>query len=221
MGGGSINQKARQTLYDHYTGNYRFGKLTGIEQAGEAKGVVPGPEGGVGKNIDYATLTFGQGMNLTMVQTTAAFAAAMNGGTYYKPTLVEGTRQADGSVRTQAPQVVAKDILKPEVSSTLRKMTYDARQRGFFGKSDPKGYTVGGKTGTSQIIDPKTGAYSDDNSIGSYLGFGGTDTPEYVIMVRVEDSKLTSGYAGTVAAGPIFNELSNWMLSYLELPPKQ
>lgn len=220
MGGGSVNQAARQKLYDYYTNRYRFDKPTGIEQAGEAQGILPSPKGGNGKNVDYATMTFGQGMNLTMIQTAAAFSAAMNGGTYYQPTMLKGTLRDDGTIAEQAPKVVSTGVLSPGVSETLRQMTYEGRNRGFFGSLDPEGYMVGGKTGTSQIIDPKTGKYSDDNSIGSYLGFGGAERPEYVIMVRVEDSKLTTGYAGTVAAGPIFNELSNWMLRYLEIPPK-
>jgi len=220
MGGGSVNQQARQKLYDYYTARYRFDKLTGIEQSGEADSILVGPNSGQGRNVRYANMTFGQGMNLTMIQTAAAFSAAMNGGTYYQPTLVKGTLSDDGAVKEQAPKVVATGVLSPDASNTLRQMTYQGRHKGFFGRFDPAGYTVGGKTGTSQIIDPKTGKYSDDNSIGSYLGFGGSDKPEYVIMVRVEDSKLRTGYAGTVAAGPIFNELSNWMLNYLEIPPK-
>lgn len=220
MGGGSVNQAARQKLYDYYTNRYRLGKITGIEQAGEAEGIIIKPNEGQGRNVRYANMTFGQGMNITMIQTAAAFSAAMNGGTYYQPTMVQGVLGASGSVTEQAPKVVATGVLSPDASATLKQMTYEGRHRGFFGKFDPEGYTIGGKTGTSQIIDPKTGKYSDDDSIGSYLGFGGTDRPEYVIMVRVEDSKLTAGYAGTVAAGPIFNDLSNWMLKYLEIPPK-
>ena len=220
MGGGSVNQVARQELYDYYTNHYRFNKLTGIEQAFEANSILVGPNEGQGRNVRYANMTFGQGMNITMIQTAAAFSAAMNGGTYYQPTLLKGTLNTDGTVAEQAPKVVSTGVLSPQASDTLRQMTYEGRHRGFFGKFDPAGYTIGGKTGTSQIIDPKTGKYSNDNSIGSYLGFGGADKPEYVIMVRVEDSKLTTGYAGTVAAGPIFNELSNWMLRYLEIPPK-
>ena len=50
------------------------------------------------------------------------------------------------------------------------------------------------------------------------LGFGGGSTPEYVIMVRVDDSKA-AGYAGTTAAGPVFNRLSNWLLQYLNIQP--
>ena len=220
MGGGSVNQKARQQLYDYYTNRYRFNKLTGIEQAGEANSIMVGPNEGQGRNVRYANMMFGQGMNITMIQTAAAFSAAMNGGTYYQPTMVQGVMKADGTVTEQAPKVVQTGVLSPESSATLREMTYQGRHRGFFGDVDPEGYTVGGKTGTTQVIDPETGKYSDTDEIGSYLGFGGTDTPEYVIMVRVDNPKVGSGYAGTVAAGPIFNELSNWMLKYLEIPPK-
>jgi cell division protein FtsI/penicillin-binding protein 2 len=220
MGGGSVNKVAREKLYDYYTNRYRFAQLTGIEQAGETKGIVIKPNEGDGRNIRYANMTFGQGMNITMIQTASAFSAAMNGGTYYQPTMIKGTLGANGVLEEQAPKVIASGALSEASSNTLRQMTHEGRHKGFFGKFDPPGYTIGGKTGTSQIIDPKTGKYSDDNSIGSYLGFGGADKPEYVIMVRVEDSKLTTGYAGTVAAGPIFNELSNWMLKYLEIPPK-
>lgn len=220
MGNGNVNQAARQKLYDYYQKRYLFGKITGIEQAGESAGILVGPNEGQGLNVRYANMMFGQGMDLTMVQTAAAFSAAMNGGTYYQPTMVQGTMDDSGKVTEKAPKVVQTGVLSPSTSNALRQMTVDGRQRGFFGGSDPGGYMVGGKTGTSQIIDPKTGMYTNDNSIGSYLGFGGADKPEYVIMVRVDDSKLTAGYAGTVAAGPIFNQLSNWMLKYLEIPPK-
>lgn len=221
MGGGSVNQKARETLDDYFTNHYLFGKPTGIEQAGEGEGTIIGANEGYGRNVRYANMTFGQGMDVTMIQTAGAFSAAINGGTYYQPHLVDGVRQLDGSVETEAPKVLQTNVLKPEISAQLQEMIYQGRKQGFFGKSDPAGYRVGGKTGTSQVIDPKTGKYSDEDSVGSYLGFGGTDTPKYVIMVRVLDSKATGGYEGTTAAGPIFNDMSNWMLQYLQLRPKQ
>jgi len=220
MGGGNVNEKSRQTLHDYYVNRYRFGQNTGIEQAGEQPGIIIGPNEGQGRNVRYANMAFGQGMNITMIQTAAAFSAAMNGGTYYQPTLIQGTLDEKGEVQENAPKVVSSAVLSPPASNSLRQMTFEGRNKGFFGDKDPKGYIVGGKTGTSQIIDPNTGRYTDDNSIGSYLGFGGADKPEYVIMVRVEDSKLTTGYAGTVAAGPIFNDMSNWLIQYLRIPPK-
>jgi len=219
MGGGSVNQQARETLGRYFMENYRYGKSTGIEQAGEAKGTIVGPNESDGRNVRYANMTFGQGMNTTMIQTAAAFSAAVNGGTYYKPTLIKGTLETDGTVRTKQPLVVPGAGLSTDASLQLRDLIWQGRKTGFFGKFDPEGYKIGGKTGTSQVIDTETGKYTNENSIGSYLGFGGTDTPQYVIMVKVDDSKAP-GYAGTIAAGPIFNELSNWMLKYLKLTPK-
>lgn len=220
MGGGQVNQKAREALGGYFIDHYRFGRLTGIEQAGESEGIIVGPNEGYGRNVRYANMTFGQGMDVTMIQVASAFSAAINGGTYYQPHLVAGTLRNDGTIAAEAPKVVQTNVLKPEISAQLQEMTYQGRKQGFFGKSDPAGYRVGGKTGTSQIIDPTTGKYSDKNSVGSYLGFGGVGEPKYVIMVRVLDSKATGGYEGTTAAGPIFNDMSNWMLNYLQLRPK-
>lgn len=219
MGGGQVNQKARETLETYFVQRYRFGALTGIEQAGESAGTVIGANEGTGRNVRYATMTFGQGMDVTMIQTAGAFSAAINGGTYYRPHLVSGTRDITGAVKTEAPKVLATNVLKPGISAQLQEMIYQGRKQGFFGRFDPAGYRVGGKTGTSQTYDA-SGKVTNENSIGSYLGFGGVDTPRYVIMVRVLDSKATGGYEGTTAAGPIFNDMSNWMLQYLQLRPK-
>lgn len=217
MGGGQVDQQARQTLYSYFHDRFRFGMKTGIEQAGEAAGTIIGPNEGEGRNIRYANMTFGQGMDLTMIQTTSAFSAMINGGTFYQPQLVKGTLQADGSIKENAPKVIQTNVLSAAGSAQAKEMIYQGRKQGFFGPVDPAGYKVGGKTGTSQIIDPKTGTYSNDNSVGTYIGFGATDIPSYVIMVKVDDSKLRSGYEGTTAAGPIFNDMSNWMISYLQL----
>lgn len=219
MGGGSINRKARDTLYHYYHDQYRFGQLTGIEQAGEAPGTIIAPDKAEGNNVRYANMTFGQGMDLTMVQTVVAFSAEINGGTYYQPRVVAGVRQADGRLTKKDPVVLKENVISPSASDQVRDMIWQGRKTGFFGKFDRDGYKIGGKTGTSQVIDRATGEYSDQNSIGSYLGFGGVERPEYVIMVKVENSRA-GGYEGTTAAGPIFNNMSNWMIDYLQLKPE-
>ncbi|MBC7746940.1 penicillin-binding protein 2 [Pedobacter sp.] len=221
MGGGSVNKQARDTLYHYFYDQYRFGKKTGIEQAGEAAGTIIGPDEGYGLNVRYANMTFGQGMDITMIQAASAFSASINGGTFYQPHLIGGTLGSDGSVKKTNPAVIASNVLRPEISAQLKEMIYQGRKQGFFGRYDKDGYVVGGKTGTSQVIDAKTGKYSDQDSIGTYIGFGATDTPSYVIMVKVDDSQSHTGYEGTTAAGPIFNDLSNWMIDYLQIQPTQ
>ena len=220
MGGGSVNSVARQKLYDYFYNHYRFGQTTGIEQSGEAEGTIIAPDKTEGNNVRYANMTFGQGMNTTMIQVTSAFCAAINGGTYYQPTLVDGTLGVGGRENRNSVKTLETNVLKPDVSKQLNEMVYQARQLGVFKGVDKAGYRVGGKTGTSQIIDPKTGEYSDSNSLGTYIGFGGNSSAKYVIMTYVEDSKA-AGYAGTTAAGPIFNDISNWLLDYMRISPNQ
>lgn len=220
MGGGEINRSARDTLYKYFHEQYRFGQLTGIEQIGESTGIIIAPDQQEGNNVRYANMVFGQGMDQTMIQTVAAFSAEINGGTYYQPRLVAGVKSVNGTVTKKEPVVVKEGVISPQASQQARDLIWQGRKTGFFGKFDRDGYMIGGKTGTSQVIDQKTGKYSDTDSIGSYLGFGGVDAPEYVIMVKVDDAKI-GGYQGTTAAGPIFNDLNNWMLDYLKLQPKR
>jgi cell division protein FtsI/penicillin-binding protein 2 len=220
MGGGSFNRQGRDKLYEYFKNHYRFAETTGIEQAGEASGVMIAPDKAEGNNVRYANMAFGQGMDITMIQMAAAFSAAINGGIYYQPTIISGETTDGSQLKTQPSNIMRKDTLQPSTSTTLRNMIVEGRQLGVLGGKDPSGYAVGGKTGTSQIIDRQTGEYTDANSIGSYIGFGGTSgqLPQYVIMVMVKDSKAP-GYAGTTAAGPIFQDISNFMIQHLQLQP--
>lgn len=218
MGGGKVDLQARNKLYDYFHNHYRFGEKTGVEQAGESGGIIIPPTDEQGNNVRYANMAFGQGMDVTLMQVAAAFSSAINGGTYYKPTVIAGTTDSGDSLNAQKPQILKNGVLRPDISVALRDMIVHARQIGVLGGKDKPGYTVGGKTGTSQIIDPKTGKYTNADSIGSYLGFGGNAVPQYVIMVQVKDSKA-AGYAGTTAAGPIFLDISNWLLDYLKVTP--
>jgi cell division protein FtsI/penicillin-binding protein 2 len=214
MGGGAINGQAKKTLHNYFGDHYRFGKKTGIEQMGESRGDLFAPDDPEGGVVRYANMTFGQGMNATMIQVASAFSAAINGGTYYKPHLIDGTRgKADGTVKSRTPEIVARDVLKPAASQTLKEMLHDARFS--YNPALDRGYYVGAKSGTAQVYDPATGKYSEDDTIGTYLGYGAdaTGAPKYVIMVRVDDSRA-GGYAGSTAAGPIFTEMSNWIIDY-------
>lgn len=222
LGGGDLNAQGRQKLFGYFTDHYNFGKKTGIEQAGETAGQIIAPDQGEGNNIRYANMTFGQGMDNTMIQLASAFSAMVNGGTYYKPTVIDGYANGDGGESPKASQVVKSGIIRPEISKELNDMMHEARKLSIPGQ-DKAGYYVAGKTGTAQVIDPKTGAYTDKNAIGSYLGFGGNSntTPRYVIMVRVTDAQVSdAATAGGVAAAPIFANVSNWLLDYLHVSPK-
>lgn len=222
MGGGEINEKARTAWYDYMTNHYRLGKPTGIELDYESKGTIPDPNKGYGRDITYANTSFGQGMTATPLQMGAAFVAAVNGGTYYKPYLIAKQIDGNGKETVIRPTVVRNDTVRPEVSETLRAMleyTYRQNQNVYTNIRFSEAYSVGGKTGTAQISKPE-GGYYDDRYNGTYLGFVGGDKPQYIISVRVSEPHVP-GYAGAKAAAPVFTRVTNALINNFDVTPKQ
>ncbi len=221
MGGGEINQKARQTWYDYMTNHYNFGKITGVEQGYEAEGYIPSPTEGFGLNIQYANTTFGQGMSATTLQMATAFAALVNGGTYYKPHLVDKLIDAGSKETAQPPNVVRRNVVAESVSQEIRNLLeYGfSKNRHVYGATVARPeYLIGGKTGTAQITKPE-GGYYDDRYNGTFMGFVGGDEAQYVIIVRVNEPKIP-GYAGSKGAGPIFVRLTNMLIDNFGVKPK-
>lgn len=199
LGGGTLNEQGRVKWHDYMTNHYFFGKKTGIEQGYEAEGYVPSPTEGYGLDIQYANTSFGQGINVTPLQMTAAFSATVNGGVYYKPHLVD----------TGKKEIIKGDVVSPEVSAALRDMDENAVQNNYrFLKRE--GYKVGGKTGTAEVPKPEGGYYTDRYN-GTFIGYVGGNSPEYVIMVRVDEPKI-GGYAGTTAAAPLFGKTMDLLI---------
>lgn len=218
LGGGSITKAGRDKLYDYFAHRYRFGAPTGIEQTGESAGAIVSPDDPEGGSVKYANMTFGQGMTTTMVQVLAAFSAVINGGTYYKPTLIYGAQQADTTLKTQVPTIIQKGVIAPEHSAQMRDLVWHARYDNTGKTVDPVGYHVGGKSGTAQTIDPRTGAYTSDRTIGSYLGFVGGTVPKYAIMVRMDYAEGGT-FAGSIEANATFGDIAKWLISYSGITP--
>lgn len=217
MGGGSLNEKGRTAWYDYMSGHYKFGQKTGIESY-EETGVIPDPKNGDGLNIRFANSAFGQGMTLTPLQLAAALSSVVNGGTYYKPSLVDKFVEANGNEQDVLPKVLRQSVVSNQVSEIIRDyMKFVVDNNNLPAVRD--GYNIGGKTGTAQISKPG-GGYYEDKYNGMYLGFVGGDKPEYVVVVRVNEPKI-AGYAGSRAAGPIFADLSNMLINGFNISAKQ
>ncbi len=214
--GTTINLKARETIYEYFHDRFRLGQPTGIELTGEAGGTIVAPDDPSGAAVRYSNMAFGQGMDVTMVQVAAAFSALVNGGTYYQPTVIAGTIDENGELEKEQPKEVTKGVISQSTSETMRDMIVQAR-RAFHAGNDKPGYQIGGKTGTTQAI--KDGKYVFNETIGTYLGFGGEENPRYVIMIEVSGDEMA--LEGGKHAMPIFTDISNWMVDYLQLQPRR
>lgn len=213
--GKTINRTARDTMYDYFHNRFRLGELTGIELANESKGILISPDDPDGNAVRYSNMAFGQGLDATMVQVTGGFSAMINGGNYYKPTVIAG-EMVNGEFKKQdAAQPLQSGVVSQSTSDQMREMMRVVRTSSA-SRIDKPGYNIGGKTGTSQVI--KNGVYSDKETIGTYLGYGGAETPEYVIMVSMSGENKV--IRGAQDAGPVFTDVSNWLLDYLKIQPK-
>jgi len=221
MGDGTnITKSARVTLYDYLHDKFGLGQKTGVELY-EATGQIISPDdkSGEGNAVRYANMTFGQGMNLTMLQVAAGFSSLINGGYYYTPTVIAGKYENGKIIPAEQKKAVRKTI-SAGTSVEMRKMLQEVRSENG-GAGDLKGYRVGMKTGTAETINPKTGQYWSGKTNAGALGYGGPNSddalPSYVIMIRLDGETLLWG---SLDAVPVFTELSNFMLQYLRIEPK-
>jgi cell division protein FtsI/penicillin-binding protein 2 len=222
MGGSNdqINKQGREVWHDYMSNQYRFGKKTGIEQGYEAGGSVPDPNDGYARNLTYANTAFGQAMTATPLQMAAAYASILNGGTYYRPQLVDYTVSAGGKKIDKKPEAIRRGVVSTQVSEAMQPLLeYVVDNHHFARKFDQGTYSVGGKTGTAEIANPQ-GGYFEDEFNGTYVGFVGGNSPQYVIAVSVNRPKIP-GYAGSRAAQPLFGDLAHMLLDKFNVTPRR
>jgi stage V sporulation protein D (sporulation-specific penicillin-binding protein) len=223
MGGGQIDQKGIDAWNKYMVNRFRLGQPTGIEQGYESAGYVP-PANLSSPSIDltYAETSFGQGVQVTALQLGAALSSVLNGGTYYKPTLVSQTINPDGSVKVNEPKIVERNTVSSKISSEIEPLMENVvttyLHEGFSYMSFSPDYIVGGKTGTAQIAQPGGGYYANKYN-GTYVGFVGGDKVQYVIVVFNNEPNV-AGYAGSEAGQPVFAARAHMLINEGDVTPK-
>jgi cell division protein FtsI (penicillin-binding protein 3) len=201
----------RAGLYDALRG-FGFGQRTLVSLPGETGGSLRDPSKWY--EIDNATIAFGQGVSVTVLQLTMAMAALANEGRLMRPLLVKQVTDARGAV-IEAP---APEIVRQAVSSRVAKLVTDmmvtvTNEEGTGIEAAVDGYLVAGKTGTAQKPDPVHGGYAEDRWSSSFVGFAPADAPRLAISVII-DEPLIAHYGGQVAA-PAFRRIMEGSLRHL------
>ena len=183
-----------------YAEKYGFGKQTGIELPGEGEGILFNPD--EMSNINTATMAIGQGIAVTPLQMVQAFGAIANHGTMMKPFVIKEIDNPDGSVfKKTEPQEVGQPI-SAEVSRIISTIMADEINSGGGLNAKIDGYNFCGKTGTAQRLNSEGTGYAEGQYIGSFVGFGPLEDPEYVVLIVVDNP--SGVYYGAQVAAPIF-----------------
>ena len=216
IGATKVGERLGRDRYHRYLRAFGFGNRTGIELPGETPGIMRPVESW--SRIDLATLSFGQGVSVTPLQMSTAFAAIANGGTLLRPYVVRRIVAPGGEVVLEnEPTAVRRVISTRSARTTTELLRRVVEEEGGTGtKARLEEFPVAGKTGTAQKVDPTTGGYSSKR-IGSFAGFVPADEPRAVILVLI-DEPSTSSYGGVVAA-PVFRAIAAAVLKRLGVEP--
>lgn len=205
------NQLGNQDFYK-YLQAFGFGLKTGIELP-EAYGSLDNLKGN--NEVNFDTASFGQGITVTPMQMVQAYATLANGGKMMKPYIVESSVDADGNATVTKPQQAGQPV-SAKTANTVTAMLVDVVENGLGKKAAAPGYYIAGKTGTAQIAGPG-GKYLVNDNIGTFVGFGPVEDPQFVMLVRIDHPRDVS-FAESTAA-PAWGQLAQFILSYDHISP--
>jgi len=202
--------------YYRYMTAFGFGTPTGVDLAGESRGLLRDP--GRWSALSLPTMSLGQEVSVTALQMVTAFSAIANGGTLMRPRMVRAIFDADGrEVRRFEPTPV-RQVISKQTAQTLSRILVRVVEDGTGHNAAIAGYEVGGKTGTAQKLDPATRRYSRAPGVLSFVGFAPVEAPRFVMLVMLDEPRNEKW--GSEAAAPIFSAIGRDILRYLDVPAR-
>ncbi len=189
-----------------YMGKLGLLSKTGIDLSGEAGTIIHKQEN-VGA-VELATMSFGQSFQITPVQMLRAVSAIVNGGRLVTPHFGLYTGSSDGSVVNEFAYSTQDEAISSQTSETMKKILEGVVSEGGGTKAYIDGYSIGGKTATSQKLPRGSGKY-----ISSFIGFAPADNPQVIAMCLIDEP--TGVYYGGTIAAPVVKTLYENILPYI------
>ncbi|KKM19448.1 hypothetical protein LCGC14_1655550 [marine sediment metagenome] len=215
VGAIQIGNLLDDSTFHGYIKKFGFGSRTGIDLPGEAPGKVRNPERW--SDTSHAAVSIGYEVAVTPLQILRAYAAVANGGWLVTPHVVKEVISSDGAVLRQFNPGLGEQVISTHTANTLKDILISVTQDGGTAReASIEGNLVAGKTGTTRLIDPETGAYSKERYASSFVGFVPADNPRFALVVVVFEPK-EQYYGGKVAA-PVFREIASQSLAYMNVP---
>ncbi|WP_406412539.1 penicillin-binding protein 2 [Streptomyces halstedii] len=211
---GKTQPEANKVLYS-YLRKFGLGSTTGLGYPGESPGILAAP--GDWSTSQQYTIPFGQGLSLNAMQAASVYQTIANGGVRIEPSLVRGTKDADGRY-SAAEEPKKTRVVSEKTAKTLAKMLESVvdDQEGTGTKAHIEGYRVAGKTGTANRVDPVRGVYKGYTA--SFAGFAPADDPQITVYCAIQNPTQGSYFGGQIC-GPIYKEVMEFALKTLQTPP--
>jgi cell division protein FtsI (penicillin-binding protein 3) len=211
VGAIQVAQRVGKERLNSYLKRFGFGRRTGIGFPGEGEGILPPTdewwETGIG------TIPIGQGIAVTPLQIAAVYATIANGGLWVRPRLVRGVIDAEGTFQP-APPPDRRRVVSASTARTITSMLSYAVEAGTGAEAQIPGYWVAGKTGTARKPLEDARGYSDQY-VASFVGFAPASAPRLVVAAILDEPETVYG---SIAAAPLFQEVTRFALSQQHVP---
>jgi stage V sporulation protein D (sporulation-specific penicillin-binding protein) len=209
-----IVEKVGKSLFHQYLLDFWFNNKTNLTTDGEVYAQIPPYE--KWPRVQFFNMSFWQGISVTMLQMATAYSALANGGVYMQPYIVESMTYPDGKKIETLPTPLRR-VIKESTSKQITAMLVNGVKYGFAKDGSVPGYTIAGKTGTSQI--PSKWWYEPNgpsHTITSFWGYAPANNPKFVVIVRVDRPRISEWSEYT--SSPLFAEVTKYLLEYYKVP---
>lgn len=215
IGAVKIAERLTADVFYDYIRRFGFGQRTWIDLPGEDTGQVRPPR--QWSKFSHDSLALGQEIAVTPIQLIRAFAAIANGGWLVQPRVVAYVEK-DGQRQEMVPGPRQR-ILSQQTTDRLTSILSSVVSYGTGKAAAMEGYTAAGKTGTAQKVDPVRGGYSHNRVLASFVGYVPAEDPQIVVLVMVDEPQRSPW--GGAAAAPVFRQVAQQAMHYLQVPPSQ
>ena len=208
--GDKLGTEEGRERINYWIERFGFGRLTELDFPGEVPGFVLPAQDWSGTSI--LNIPIGQGVSVTLAQMASAYATIANGGFRVRPHLVERIG------RTQVAPGKGPSVISPRTARAVDGMLRGVvSPDGTGSQASVEGFTVAGKTGTANKINPESGEYDSSLLVTSFVGYLPAERPELLIAVAVDEP--AGGASGGEVAAPAFEEIAQFSLQRLEIQP--
>ena len=185
---------------------------TGIDLPGETAGIMHNQASMT--DVDLATSSFGQTIQITTIQTAVNYCAVANGGYLVQPYIVKEIKNSNGNYDEQISSKVLKQIMSEQTASQLMSALVDTVNIGTAKSAQLRDYQVAGKTATGE-----NGRGNNLKYLAGFVGIAPASNPEVVVVMNLFDPKGPSGHGGASLCGPVVGSIIDETLKYLDVQP--
>lgn len=208
-------QQLGKERFKQYMLDFGFGEKTGIDLPDEISGLVSNLESG--REIEYATASYGQGIAVTPIEMASALASLANGGIIMRPYVVEEVKTIDLTGKKTEPQI-RRRVLSRDASEEISRMLVKVVDTALLGGSYKiDNYSVAAKTGTAQLYNGETGEYYEDEHFHSFFGYAPAFDAKFLTLLFLVKPQGVR-YASHSLTEPFMN-ITKFLLNYYEVAP--